>query len=104
MGAHTYLLEAKWQQALTGQGDLLVFEGKLTSKAAWARGLFVSYNGFTNVGLEAFGRGKRTICMHGRDIYDMLERRIPLDEVIERKARGAVETGLPFMSVQELFK
>lgn len=104
LGQDTYLLEAKWQTELTGQADLLTFEGKLGSKAAWARGLFVSYNGFTNVGLEAFGRGKRTICMHGRDIYDMLERRIPFDEVITRKARAAVETGWPFVSVADLFK
>lgn len=104
LGHDTYLLEAKWQQELTGQADLLVFEGKLGSKAAWARGLFVSYNGFTNVGLAAFGRGKRTICMHGKDIYDMLDRRIPFDEVIARKARGAVETGQPFIPVEELFK
>lgn len=103
LGNDTYLLEAKWQNQPTGQADLLVFEGKLGSKAAWARGLFVSYNGFTDVGLEAFGRGKRTICMNGNDIYDMLHRRIPFDEVIDRKARRAVETGWPFIPVRDLF-
>lgn len=103
LGNDTYLLEAKWQQAPTGQADLLIFEGKLGSKAAWARGLFVSYNGFTDVGLEAFGRGKRTICMNGADIYDMLDRHLPFDEVIDRKARRAVETGWPFVAVRDLF-
>ena len=103
LGNDTYLLEAKWHQQPTGQADLLVFEGKLGSKAPWARGLFVSYNGFTAGGLEAFGRGKRTICMNGNDIYDTLDRRIPFDEVIDRKARRAVETGWPFIPVRELF-
>lgn len=103
LGSDTYLLEAKWHQQPTGQADLLVFEGKLGSKAAWARGLFVSYNGFTDVGLEAFGRGKRTICMNGHDIYDMLDRRLPFDEVIDRKARRAVETGWPFVPIRDLF-
>lgn len=103
MGQDTYLLEAKWHQAATGVGDLHIFEGKLSQKAAWARGLFVSYSGFTDEGLEAFGRGKRTICMDGLDLYEMLERAIPFDHVIDRKARRAVETGSPFNRVRDLF-
>lgn len=103
MGGDTYLLEAKWHQAPTGQADLLVFEGKLLSKAAWARGLFVSYNGFTPEGLQQFGSGKRTICMSGEDMWEMLNRRLPFDHVIDRKQRRAVETGLPFIPLRELF-
>lgn len=103
MGSDTYLLEAKWQQLPTGQADLLVFEGKLLSKAAWARGLFVSYNGFSSDGLAAFASGKRTICMSGEDVWEMLNRRLPFDHVIERKARRAAETGLPFIPVRDLF-
>jgi len=63
----------------------------------------VSYNGFSQDGLAAFGRGRRTICMSGRDLYDMLDRRIPFSDVIDRKARGAAETGRPFVPVGELF-
>jgi hypothetical protein len=103
MGESTYLLEAKWQNLPTGQADLLVFEGKLGSKAAWARGLFVSYNGFTPEGLDAFGRGKRTLCMSGEDMWEMLGRRLPFDHVIDRKARRAAETGWPYTPVRELF-
>jgi len=103
MGEQTYLLEAKWQQSATGQADLLIFEGKLLNKAAWARGLFVSYSGFTDDGLHAFGVGKRTICMSGEDMWEMLNRRLPFDHVIDRKQRRAVETGLPFIPVRELF-
>lgn len=103
MGEQTYLLEAKWQQLPTGQADLLIFEGKLMSKAAWARGLFVSYNGFTPDGLHAFGSGKRTICMSGEDMWEMLNRRLPFDHVIDRKQRRAAETGIPFVGVRDLF-
>ena len=103
LGSDTYLLEAKWENRQIGQAELLIFEGKLGSKAAWARGLFVSYNGFTEQGLEAFGRGKRTICMNGHDMFDMLDRRIPFDHVIDRKARRAVETGRPFVPLRDLF-
>jgi hypothetical protein len=99
----TYLLEAKWHSSPTGVADLHVFHGKLDQKAAWARGLFVSYTGFTSDGLTAFGSGKRLICMDGRDIYDALHRQIPLKKVLERKVRRAAETGRPFIPVRELF-
>lgn len=99
----TYLLEAKWQQAAVGVAELHTFEGKLMQKAAWARGLFLSYSGFTAEGLDAFGRGKRTICMDGYDMYEMLDRNIPFDQVIDKKARRAVETGQPFIRVRDLF-
>lgn len=103
LGDETYLLEAKWHSLPTGVADLHVFHGKLEQKAAWARGLFVSYNGFTTEGLAAFGAGKRLICMDGRDIYDALERQIPLRAVLERKVRRAAETGQPFITVKDLF-
>lgn len=103
LGGDIYLLEARWQNERTSQGDLLVLEGKLTTKAAWARGLFVSYNGFTQEGLEAFGRGRRSILMDGADIYEMLNRYIPFDHVIDRKARRAAESGWPFEPVRNLF-
>lgn len=80
-----------------------MFHGKLEQKAAWARGLFVSYNGFTSEGLAAFGSGKRLICMDGCDIADALDRQIPLQEVLERKVRRAAESGHPFIPVRALF-
>lgn len=98
-----YLIEAKWQSAPTGVADLHVFHGKLEQKAAWTRGLFVSNSGFTEDGLVAFGRGKRVICMDGLDLFDALDRELPLNHVLERKIRRAAETGLPFVRVRDLF-
>jgi len=99
----TYLIEAKWQSAPTGAADLHTFHGKLEQKAAWARGLFVSNSGFTDDGLVAFGRGKRVICMDGLDLFEMLDRELPLSHVLERKARRAAETGMPFERVRDIF-
>jgi predicted protein tyrosine phosphatase len=99
----TYLVEAKWQDAPTGVADLHTFRGKLEQKAAWARGLFVSNSGFTEDGLAAFGRGKRVVCMDGLDLFDTLNRELPLNHVLERKVRRAAETGLPFARVRDLF-
>lgn len=99
----TYLLEAKWQNAPTRAGDLHAFHGKVENKAAWARGLFISQSGFTEDGLQAFGRGKRVICMDGLDLYDILNRGLFLNEVLARKVRRAAETGAPFLRVRDLF-
>lgn len=101
--SETYLLEAKWQNDPTAAADLRVFEGKLREKADWSRGLFVSISGFSADGLEAFGRAKRTVCMDGYDLSEMLRLRLPLTDVLAAKVRRAAETGSPFVSVGDLF-
>lgn len=98
-----YLLEAKWQNSLTGASDLHGFHGKVEQKAAWARGLFVSYTGFSEDGLLAFGRAKRIICMDGYDLSEILRRQLPLNNVLELKVRRAAETGVAFIRVRDLF-
>jgi hypothetical protein len=103
LGSETYLLEAKWHGQPIGVADLHTFHGKIEQKAAWTRGLFVSNSGFSEDGLVAFGRGKRVICMDGLDLYEMLDREIPLNQVLERKVRRAAETGMPFLRVRDLF-
>ncbi|HMK80137.1 MAG TPA: restriction endonuclease [Xanthobacteraceae bacterium] len=100
----TYLLEAKWQNEKTGVADLHSFHGKVDNRAAWARGLFVSYSGFTEDGLIAFGRARKVICMDGLDISDALLRKIPLPEVLHAKARKAVEHGIVHARVSDLFR
>lgn len=98
-----YLLEAKWQNAQTGAADLHTFEGKLGEKASWSRGLFVSNSGFTTEGLQAFGRGKRIVCMDGFDLAEMLRLKLSFVEVLEAKVRRAAETGSTFSSVRDIF-
>ena len=99
----TYLLEAKWQNEATGAEALHTFQGKLREKAAWSRGLFVSYSGFSPDGLYAFGRGKSLICMDGLDLAEMLRLELSIEKVVEAKVRHAAETGNPFARVRDLF-
>lgn len=103
LGHETYLVEAKWVRDPIGVAELHSFHGKVEQKAAWARGLFISYGGFTDVGLQAFGKGRKVICMSGEDIYKALARSIPIADVIDRKVRAAAETGAPFVEVDKLF-
>lgn len=98
-----YLLEAKWHGPRTPAADLRNFHEKVQEKASWARGLFISNSGFTEEGLLAFGRAKSIICMDGLDLWTMLERRIPLTEVLDRKIRHAAERGAVFCAVADLF-
>ncbi|WP_336509793.1 restriction endonuclease [Stutzerimonas stutzeri] len=103
LGSDIYLVEAKWLQGPVGVAELHTFHGKVDQKAAWTRGLFISYAGFTDVGLVAFGRGKKVICMSGEDIYLALGAKVPVRELVERKVRVAAETGNPFVSYRQLY-
>ncbi|MEQ1622969.1 MAG: restriction endonuclease [Methylococcales bacterium] len=103
LDSDTYLVEAKWQNEQTGVGDLHAFHGKLDQRASWGRGLFVSYSGFTEQGLIAFGRARKVICLDGRDLSEMFQRQLPLPEVLRRKVRRAVEYGVTLARVSDLF-
>lgn len=99
-----YLIEAKWQNTPVGNADLLELHGKVSGKATWSRGIFISYSGFTQEGLEAFSKGRPTnlIAVTGQDLYFILESRMPLDQMIRLKARLAAEEGRVYVPVQEL--
>lgn len=104
LDGETYLVEAKWQNTLTGQSDLLVLQGKVEGKAQWSRGLFISFSGFTEDGLAAFSRGRSTrlVGMTGQDLYFVLEGRMTLPNAIRSKVRRAAETGEFFVSALDL--
>ena len=102
MSGGTYLLEAKWTNKPVDAADLRSFNAKVEDKASWSRGLFVSNSGFSEKGLLAFGKGKSLVCMDGLDIYEMLQNRLSLQEVISKKVRRAAETGKPFVRLREL--
>jgi hypothetical protein len=103
LGEETYLLEAKWTNLPIGVADLRAFNAKVEEKAAWSRGLFVSDSGFSADGIIAFGRGKRVVCVDGLDLYELLDRKLSLSEVLGKKIRRAAESGNPFVSVRDLY-
>lgn len=104
LNGETYLVEAKWRGGLTGQGDLLTFSGKVSGKATWSRGVFISNSGFSEDGLKAFGTGRQTniVCIDGLDLHGIVHHRLSLIEVLEEKLRRAAETNRAFVSVREL--
>lgn len=102
LAGETYLVEAKWLNRKVGAAELHTFHGKVDQKASWARGVFISFGGFTAEGLHAFGRGKRVIGVEGRDLHDALERGIGIDRLLAAKVRHAAETGAVFAPLAEL--
>lgn len=96
-------MEAKWHQNRTPAADLHIFEGKLSTKAAGTRGVFISWMGFTEEGLTAFGKGKRVICVSGYDLYHSLSQGIALPELLDAKLRHAAETGEPYAEFDRLY-
>jgi len=108
LDGETYLIEAKWQNKLSGLEDLLYFHGKIAGKSSWSRGIFISYGGFTKDALEAFAKGRPTnlITLSVQDLYFVLEGHegsyLDLNEVIRMKVRHAAETGDIRVSVYDL--
>lgn len=95
LDSETYLVEAKWQNEPIGQDLLLVFSGKVSGKAIWSRGLFISYGEFSKDGLEAFSKKGATsvVGMTGQDLWFILEGSLTLSDAIRLKVRRAAETG-----------
>jgi hypothetical protein len=102
LGGDTYLLEAKWHRAKTDANTLHGFQGKVSERPEWTRGLFVSFAGFTEVGLQAF-TARKIILADGMDIYDALARRLSIPDIITAKVRHASEYRNPYERVRSLF-
>ena len=104
LDGQTYLVEAKFHREPIGPGPLREFRDKVEGAAAWSRGLFVSWSGFSPHSSDAMGRGKRTniVGMTGQDLYLVLDGEVTLQQAIRMKARRAAETGEFFVSLQQL--
>ena len=104
LDGEVYLLEARWRNEKAAISDLLTFSGKVGGKAQWSRGLFVSYVGFTEDGLQAFRHGRQTnlIGLDGLDLYHVLSGNLDLQNVLRLKVRRAAETNRDFVPVREL--
>ncbi len=87
-----YLLEAKWQKRQICMSDLYSFRGKIDSKLKSTLGLYVSFNGYSQEVLDTY-IAKEIILIDGQDLYQILEDRISLPDMIEIKRKEAATTG-----------
>lgn len=90
-----YLLEARWWKELLQPKHLNDFRAKVDGKAANTLGLCVAVAGFTDGAVMKHSQPQTPlILMDGTDLMPILEDHIGLDEVLLRKRRHAVETGI----------
>jgi Restriction endonuclease len=88
-----YIMEARWWQEPIGREHLDVFKSKISRKGKNALGLYISVSGFTGDALQEYSASTPFITLEGADLMAVLEERVPLDELLQRKKRHANETG-----------
>ncbi|GAA5230101.1 hypothetical protein [Arthrobacter cryoconiti] len=95
-----YIFEAKWQAEKTPVVDLVQFASKVDRRIDNTLGLFLSMNGFQDSAADLLGRSGRhkTILMDGGDLAAILDNRIALPLLLQRKKRHAAETGEIYIS------
>ena len=95
-----YILEARWRADPLQPKDLNDFRAKVDGKARNTLGLCMSISGFTEGATAQHSRSQTPlVLMDGTDLMPILEGRIELTEVLERKRRHAAETGNPMYRV-----
>lgn len=98
-----YLLEAKWQKAPVDVGDLDRLQAKVSRKLENTLGLYVSVNGYSEDGLEAFKNNRpHLFLIDGADLMAVLENRIELPAILKRKKREASQTGNIYLKIGEI--
>jgi hypothetical protein len=99
-----YLLEAKWQQEPTPEGDLLIFRGKIEGKSKFTRGVFFTVNGVSKDAKTAITQGKQPsfFVVDGYDLTMLLEDNISLSDFLRRRQRLLAEEGRVVVPYPEL--
>ncbi len=99
-----YLAEAKWQKNPVNLNDLRDLDGAVGSSLDNTLGLFISINGFSAEALEGYLQGSRprVICMDGADLFMVLDGRIALIDLLQRKKDIAVQKKLIFVSANDI--
>jgi len=97
------LLEAKWQRNPVNVGDLDRLQAKVSRKLDNTLGLYVSVNGYSEDGLEAFKYDRpKLYLVDGADLMAVLENRIDLQSLLKRKKREASQTGNIYLRISEI--
>lgn len=95
LGKEFYLIEAKWQTQPILEKDLLVLHGRVSGHSRIGRGIFITCGNFSPDGVYAFQRLQPTsiVGFDGQDLYLILEKCLPLADVVHLKVRKLAESG-----------
>lgn len=87
------MLEARWRRKKAESDDLIIFSSKIGNKSEWARGLFISVNGFDERALQYLvSQGKQNfLAMTGNELDNVLRGKVDLIEILRNKVRLLAE-------------
>lgn len=104
LGNRHYLVECKWEERLTGQGDVDSLSGKISRSGSPTMGVLISVNGWSShvEGLVKQNPDKRLLLANGEDIEAVLSREIGLKKMIREKERALSIRSEPFLSVNDI--
>ena len=99
-----YLLEAKWTKDRVNLADLRDLDGAVGSSLDNTLGLFISVEGFSAEGITAYLQGTRPriVCMDGCDLFMVLDGRIDLADLLQRKKDIAVQKKQIYVSADDI--
>ncbi|MFD9030118.1 restriction endonuclease [Streptomyces sp. NPDC059567] len=98
-----YVLEAKWWKEAIGRRELDVFKANIERKGKNTLGLYVSMSGYSSDALAVYSYSTPFITMDGSDFMAVLDQRIRLDDLLDRKKGHASQTGHCYLPVSEIF-
>ncbi|MGW2040303.1 restriction endonuclease [Streptomyces virginiae] len=97
-----YVLEAKWWKEAIGRRELDVFKANIERKGKNTLGLYVSMSGYSSDALAVYSYSTPFITMDGVDFMAVLDQRIRLDDLLDRKKRHASQTGHCYLPASEV--
>jgi hypothetical protein len=102
-GGFDYLVEARWRKDAPGVNDLFALAGKVESKVASTRGLFISMVTYRpEVVDQVVSMTKRVILVDGQDLALIFEGMVSLADALEVKTAKAAQEGLIFFPLAAL--
>ncbi len=98
------LVEAKWTKERVNLADLRDLDGAVGSSLDNTLGLFISVEGFSDEGVAAYLQGTRPriVCMDGSDLFMVLDSRIDLADLLQRKKDIAVQKKVICVSANDI--
>lgn len=97
-----YILEAKWEKSAAAREDVDVLDAKVRRRGKNTLGLLVAIAGFSPFAVQAHAAcGTGLVFMDGTDLFNVLDERIRLDDLLGAKRRHTAETGNPYLPASE---
>ncbi len=98
-----FLLEAKWWKKPVDAKELDSLHGKIRRKLENTLGLFISISGFSDEAVIVYSADRKLILlMDGADLMGVLDGRIGLIELIQRKKIRASRTGEVYFRLDDI--